>query len=320
MESRAYALITGLFVLGIAGCIVVWAQWLAKTPLARTDYRVVSTVPVSGLNPEAQVRYRGMGVGRVTSIGLDPKDPRRIVVGIEVDNSIPVTKGTYAQLGMEGITGIAYVHLLDDYKDMEPAAKAADGLAELPLKPAFFDTLSDGAEGAIRDARALMVGLNGFMTPENRQRIAATLASLEKISASLEAASARLPGTLARADAWLSEDNRRLATGSLERLDATMKTLPEIARETQQLVKDARELVGQVGKLSNDAGAALGAAQGAAGSVRDDTLPRVNALAETVERGAQRVGRLALQLDRDPQSALFGRKPGRPGPGEPGFQ
>lgn len=320
MESRAYALITGLFVLGIAGCIVVWAQWLAKTPLARTAYRVVSTVPVSGLNPEAQVRYRGMGVGRVTHIGLDPKDPRRILVAIEVDNAIPVTRGTYAQLGMEGITGIAYVHLLDDYKNMEPAAKGADGLAELPLKPAFFDTLSDGAEGALRDARELMVSLNGFMTPDNRQKVATSLASLERITANLEAASARLPSTLARAEAWLSEENRRLATSSLERLDETMKAMPELARETQQLVKNARELIGQVGKLAGEAGGALGTAQGAAGTLRDDTLPRVNALAETVERGAQRVGRLALQLDRDPQSALFGRKPGRPGPGEPGFQ
>lgn len=88
MESRAYALITGLFVLGIAGCIVVWAQWLAKSPIARTDYRVVATGPVAGLNPEAQVRYRGMGVGRVSTIVLDPKDPRRILINVEVDSNI----------------------------------------------------------------------------------------------------------------------------------------------------------------------------------------------------------------------------------------
>lgn len=327
MESRAYALITGLFVLGIAGCIVVWAQWLAKTPLARTEYRVVATGPVSGLNPEAQVRYRGMGVGRVKAIGLDAKDPRRILVRIEVDDTIPVTKGTYAQLGMEGITGIAYVHLLDDYKNMEPATKAADGLAELPLRPAFFDTFTDGAEGAMKDARELMASMNGLLTPENRKRIAATLASLEKISANLEVAAARLPGAVARAEAWLSEDNRKLATSSLERINETMKALPELTREAQQLVKNARELVGQAGKLSNEAqGAvstaqsAVSTAQSAVGALRDDTLPRVNALAESVERGAQRVGRLALQLDRDPQSALFGRRPGRPGPGEPGFQ
>ena len=313
MESRAYALITGLFVLGIAGCIVLWAQWLAKTPLARTAYRVVATGPVSGLNPEAQVRYRGMGVGRVAAIALDAKDARRILISIEVDNNIPVTRGTYAQLGMEGITGIAYVHLLDDYKDMQLADKGPDGVPEVPLRPAFFDTISDSAEGAVKDARELMASLNGLLTADNRKRISTTLASLERISANLEAASERMPATIARAEAWLSEDNRRLATGSLERINETVKTLPELTRETQQLVKDARELVGQVGTLSNEANTTTGV-------VREDTLPRVNALAETVERGAQRVGRLALQLDRDPQSAIFGRKPGRPGPGEAGFQ
>ena len=313
MESRAYALITGLFVLGIAGCIVLWAHWLAKTPLARTDYRVVATGPVSGLNPEAQVRYRGMGVGRVSAIALDQKDPRRILVSIEVDNNIPVTRGTFAQLGMEGITGIAYVHLQDDYKDMQPVARTADGVAELPLRPAFFDTVSDSAEGAIKDARELMASMNGLLTPENRKRIATTLGSLERISANLETASARLPATIARAEVWLSEDNRRLAISSLQKIDETVKALPELARETQQLVKEARALAGEVGKLSSDASSA-------ASAMRDDTLPRVHALSESVERSSQRVGRLALQLDREPQSAIFGRKPGRPGPGEPGFQ
>jgi phospholipid/cholesterol/gamma-HCH transport system substrate-binding protein len=313
MESRAFALITGLFVLGITACIVVWAHWLAKVPLARTQYRVVSTVPVSGLNPEAQVRYRGMGVGRVKSIGLDAKDPRRILVSIEVDDNIPVYRSTYAQLGMEGITGIAYVHLLDDYSNMRPPAKDADGFAELPLKPSFFDSLSDDAEGAVRDARTLMSSLNELMTPENRRRLAATLASLDKITANLQAASERLPVVLERGEAWLGEDNHRVARETLERVNDAAKALPGLARDAQDLVKETRGLVDSIKRLTAEA-------HGTAGSMREDTLPRVNALAESVERGAQRVGRLALQLDREPQSAIFGRKPGRPGPGEPGFQ
>ena len=314
MESRAYALITGLFVLGIAGCIVVWAQWLAKTPLARTNYRVVSTVPVSGLNPEAQVRYRGISVGRVSSIGLDQKDPRRILVSIEVDNTIPITKGTYAQLGMEGITGIAYVHILDTYKDMEPAPKAADGLAELPLRPSFFDAISDDAEGAMRDARELMASVNALLTPANRKKIDSTLASLERMSASLETASARMPTVVGRAESLLSDENRRNAAGTLENLNSTTKSMPELAREAQQLVKDARELVGTLGKLSAETHSTVGAA-------REDTLPRVNALAESVERGAQRVGRMAAEIDRQPESLIWGKKPvSRPGPGEKGFE
>jgi phospholipid/cholesterol/gamma-HCH transport system substrate-binding protein len=320
MESRAFALITGLFVLGISACVVLWAQWLAKTPLERTSYRVVSLVPVAGLNPEAQVRYRGMSVGRVSDIRLDKKDPRRILVDIEVNSDIPIHRSTYAQLGMEGVTGIAYVHLLDDYSDMKPADKGPQGLAELPLKPSFFDSISDSAEGAVRDARVLMASLNELMTPENRKRVAATLASLDRITANLQQASERLPALLSRGEAWLGESNLKAAREALDRVNEAARTLPELARDAQQLVKETRALVDNVGRLSTAAQGVAGTAQGAVGSVRDDTLPRVNALAESVERSAQRVGRLALQLDRDPQSALFGRRPGRPGPGEPGFQ
>ncbi len=316
MESRAFALITGAFVLGLAACLVAWAQWLAKEPLARTRYRVVSTIPVAGLNPEAQVRYRGMGVGRVNTIGLDPKDKRRILIGIEVDDAIPITRGTYAQLGMEGITGIAYVHLLDEGRDTSPAPAGADGVAELALRPSFMDTLSDGAEGTVREARELIAALHGLLNEDNRKRIGSTLASLEKVAANLEATSQRLPGVVERADArlaaWLGEDNRKLARESLERVNEAMAALPELTKEARQLAQDARGLVAQIGRLSAEA-------QAGAGAVREDTLPRVNALADTVERGAQRVGRLAAELDRQPDSLLWGRKPSRPGPGEPGF-
>lgn len=316
MESRAFALITGAFVLGLVACLIAWAQWLAKEPLARTKYRVVSTIPVAGLNPEAQVRYRGMGVGRVNTIGLDPKDKRRILIGIEVDDTIPVTRGTYAQLGMEGITGIAYVHLLDEGKDVNPPPVAEDGVSELALRPSFMDTLSDGAEGTVRETRELIAALHSLLSEDNRKRIGSTLASLEKVAGHLESTAQRLPGVIDRTDArlgaWLGEDNRKLARESLERMNEAMASLPELTREAKQLAQDARGLVAQIGRLSAEA-------QAGAGTVREDTLPRVNALADTVERGAQRVGRLAAELDRQPDSLLWGRKPSRPGPGEPGF-
>jgi phospholipid/cholesterol/gamma-HCH transport system substrate-binding protein len=190
-------------------------------PEDRKPYRVVALTPVSGLNAQAQVRYRGMSVGRVTSIRLDPADRHRILVDIEVNSEIPVTRGTYAQLGMEGITGIAYVHLLDDSNETAPPPKGAGGLAELPLRPSFFDTVTDSAEGAVRDARELMAALNKVLTPENRKTIGASLASLEKITANLEAATAKLPQTVARADAWLGPENLRLARESLERVNET---------------------------------------------------------------------------------------------------
>ena len=79
MENRSHALIAGLFtlLLGIAAALSMW--WFGgKTEVTR-DYLVVTSKSVSGLNPQAQVRYRGIRVGRVESIDLDRGDSRNIL-------------------------------------------------------------------------------------------------------------------------------------------------------------------------------------------------------------------------------------------------
>lgn len=320
MESRSYALFTGLFVIGLVAAIIAWASWLAQEPRERKVYRVVATTPVSGLKPQAQVRYRGMSVGRVTAIGLDPADRHKVLIDVEVNSDLPVTRGTYAQLGMEGITGIAYVHLLDDSQDTAPPPKGASGLAELPLKPSFLDTVSDNAEGAVRDARELMAAVNAILTPQNRERIGATLASLEKVASNLETATAKLPQTIARADAWLGPENLRLARDSLERVNETARTLPQIAGESERLVGDLRQLASEVGELAAQARELVGEIGQLSQNIKGDTLPQVGAFAESADRSARRIGSLADDLSRNPDSVLWGRKAGRPGPGEPGFK
>ena len=309
MENRAYALITGLFLIGIVAATVIAAQWLGGDHTVRYPYRVVATQPVTGLNPQAQVRYRGMGVGRVTSISLDPKDRKRILIDTEVDADVPITKGTYAQLGMEGITGVAYVHLLDDGGDIARLPKGA----EIDTRPSFMDSLSDNAEGLSKDARELIVNLNKVVTPENRDRLTRILASLEKTSANLAEVSEKLKPTVDRANAFVSDDNRKLARETLESMNQTAKTLPQVAREAHELAIDTRKLITQIGALS-------GEAQGTAASMRENTLPQVGSLAESMERSSVRFGRLAYELERAPDSVLWGKKPARPGPGEPGFQ
>jgi phospholipid/cholesterol/gamma-HCH transport system substrate-binding protein len=320
MESRSYAFMTGLFVIGLVAAIIAWANWLAQEPQERKAYRVVATTPVSGLNAQAQVRYRGMSVGRVTSIRLDPADRRRILIDVEVKSDLPVTRGTYAQLGMEGITGIAYVHLLDDSRETAPPPKGASGLAELPLKPSFLDTVSDSAEGAVRDARELMAAVNAILTPENRKRIGAVLASLEKVTSNLETATAKLPQTVARADVWLGPENLRLARESLERVNETASMLPQIAGEADRLVGDLRQLASEVGTLAAQARELVDEIGQLSRAIKGDTLPQLGAFAESADRSARRIGSLADDLSRNPDSVVWGRKAGRPGPGEPGFQ
>jgi phospholipid/cholesterol/gamma-HCH transport system substrate-binding protein len=317
MENRSFALATGLFLTALIISAIAAAFWLGGSSLERTGYRVIATQPVTGLNLQGQVRYRGISVGRVTGLELDRQDPRRILIDIDVNSDVPLTRGTYAQLGQEGITGIAYVHLLDDRSDTTPPAAGADGVIEISMRSSPLDDIFETVAGLGRDAKVLVASMNGVLNKDNQAQVAATLGSLARASASIEAASRQLPDAVARIDrnleAWLSTENQKLARGSLQGINDTAKELPALAKSMRQVLDDAQQLVGQVNRLS-------GEAQLTAGNMRQDTLPRVNALAEAMERNVDRVGRLATEIERRPASMVWGRGAGRPGPGEAGFQ
>lgn len=321
MENRAYALITGVFVIAIAAGIVLWANWLAGSPVQREKYRIVALYPVTGLNEQAQVRYRGIDAGRVTGIRLDKDNPNRILIDIEVDKDVPIMRGTYAQLGMEGITGIAYVHLLNDYVSREPPPKGKDGVPEIRLRPSFLDVLTDNAEAVLRDGRTLIAELTKLVNEENRERIGRSLAHLDTLLGKLET---QLPGFLEHADervqAWLNEKNRQNVEATLANMKNATQNLPALVEETRALVRDARALSAQASKLATEATALAQDSRGVVHDVRDTTLPKVNALADSVERSARRVGDLAEELERQPHSLIWGRGEAAPGPGEEGFQ
>jgi len=66
---------------------------------------VVAKQNVSGLNPQAQVRYRGIRVGKVNDIRLDPDDSSNILISIEVNDDVPLTRGTVAKLNYRASPG-----------------------------------------------------------------------------------------------------------------------------------------------------------------------------------------------------------------------
>src|SRR6185295_7414285 len=122
MENRAYAFAVGLFTLLLGAGVVFAAMWLSGKTEVRASYMLETHFPVTGLNVQAPVRFRGVEVGKVEKIEFEPKDARVILVRVAVSAETPITKGTYAQLGSQGVTGLAYVILDDEGKDPERVA------------------------------------------------------------------------------------------------------------------------------------------------------------------------------------------------------
>ena len=80
MENKSHALAAGTFVIAVAALLIALAAWLARDTSERRIFELSSRDAVTGLSPQAGVRYKGVSVGRVSAIELDTKSPGSVVV------------------------------------------------------------------------------------------------------------------------------------------------------------------------------------------------------------------------------------------------
>ena len=131
MENKSHAFIAGLFTVCLVAValFIVWYLNVDKT--VRLPYMISTDQSIPGLKPQATVRYRGMDVGRVTSIGFNPARPGEILIHFEVKEDTPMTKSTYATLTYQGVTGIASVELTDSGTNMAKLETSPENPAEM---------------------------------------------------------------------------------------------------------------------------------------------------------------------------------------------
>src|SRR3972149_10094327 len=102
MENKAHALAAGLFALLLGAALVAAAFWFGKDDMQYVPFLVTTTTSVAGLKAEAPVRYRGVEVGRVQSIRIEPGVKGDIHIRVGVAEGTPVTRSTFARLGYQG--------------------------------------------------------------------------------------------------------------------------------------------------------------------------------------------------------------------------
>lgn len=112
METDKRYFIEGLFIIGISIAAALFAVWLVNTG-QRDDviYRIHFAESVTGLTVGDPVKFRGVDVGTVKVIAVDPQDSRLVQVDVQLRKNAPIKTDTRASLKLKGITGVVYVEL-----------------------------------------------------------------------------------------------------------------------------------------------------------------------------------------------------------------
>ncbi len=307
MESRSHALWAGFFTIALAILTTIFALWLGKDNILRTPYTIATKLSVAGLNLQAAVRYKGIKVGNVSDIDFDEKNPGQILLKLDILADTPVTASTFATLGYQGVTGIAYVQLDEDNNLPTIPVGSNKKITQIPLRPGLMQNLEQHGMAILAQTEELSKRLNSLLDSNNRQSLISAVDNIGKAAAAWQT----IPG----------------------QLEPVLTTLPDLVSQTRSSVDAFKVFSDDATITSKNIRALSDSLQGNDGSFAKlnvtadqignsltlETLPGINGLSREARSSVRSINRVAETLNARPQSLFFGNTAVAPGPGEAGF-
>jgi phospholipid/cholesterol/gamma-HCH transport system substrate-binding protein len=311
MENKSHAFWTGLFTIALVLAIAFAVFFFNVDRTVRVPYDLIARTNVTGLFTDASVRYRGLGVGKVESIRFDKAHPGQIRIRILVDKNAPMTHSTFATLGFQGVTGIAFVQLDDTGNDPSPLASSPQHVAEVPMRPGLFEQLQQRGDVILKKFERLSEDADKFLSDDVRNQLMATTKSLQGAADSIATLAGQVQPVTAQLPQTLKQINTTLAS--------TNQFVQNLNRPDGPFVAN----LNKAGKAAEDASAALAdmneSLRFVTARVGFEALPRFYSFSDDVSAAARSVDRAADAFSTNPRSVLFGAPQKEPGPGEPGF-
>lgn len=315
MENKSHALAAGTFVVLLLALVIALAVWLTRDTRDLQIYELSSPDAVTGLQPQASVRFKGVNVGKVTGITLDPKQPGNVLIEIAIDGQAPITQSSFATLGFQGVTGLAFVQLNDTGESKVELPRGGTPPARIPMRRNFMTTLSDQGEDLLAQLVAGSTRVNELLSPANQQALIGAIDNMSQAAASLQQLTASTGKALPR---LISESQATLRTmqATSERVGVSADEARKSAAAFRQVTERMSAKGGTLDQLTQSADTLAQTGQ----TLNAATLPRLNRAVDDTARAARQVSRAVNAINDDPQSLIFGHGPITPGPGETGFK
>jgi phospholipid/cholesterol/gamma-HCH transport system substrate-binding protein len=149
MQTDKHYLMVGSFVILTLLAAAVFSVWL--TGKHDQDkymlYRIHFTESVNGLTIGGPVKLRGVDVGVIKNMMIDPSDTSQVRIDVNLLKTAPIKTDTVATLKLQGITGGTYIELSGSSPEAAILANNqendADHPPEIPSEPSTISTLME---------------------------------------------------------------------------------------------------------------------------------------------------------------------------------
>jgi phospholipid/cholesterol/gamma-HCH transport system substrate-binding protein len=315
MEIRASYLLVGTVVLALIAGLAAFSVWLVKADIDRQidAYQIAFAGSVTGLQQGSQVRYRGVPVGRVTDIRIDPERVEWVLVTVEIDHGTPIKQDTVASLEMQGITGIAFVQLRGGTQASPPlVATAGDAQPEIASRRSTLERLFESTPDLLMRSLTLVERATLLLTDENLQALTKSLQNIETVTTSLARHTGDVDGLLAQARgaatsvAGVADEIGGLAR-DLRGLTAEVDgQLGGMVEQVSTTLVDTRDAANRVERAAGELEVLVGDLRQPLGDFTATGLYEFTQLVGETRQLIAAMTRITKEFERDPAGFLIG--------------
>jgi len=300
MDRDTNYVVVGAFVLLVTTMAASFVYWYTEQREKRTyeRYEIDFLGTVSGLTKGSPVRYLGVDVGKVVRLELDPQQPKRVRVIVDVESAAPIDARTLASLSLQGITGLLYIDL-----EQDPKATIGGPLAQgdrypvIRSAPSDFDVLLSSLPALAARTGELVDRFNRVFSDENVHAFDAILDNARLVSA-------RLPETVH--DVQLLVADTRRASHEVEGAAADLRRMTNAAAPNiEAALANVRHVTEKLADTSDHLDRFVAENEPGLSRFTQQSLPEFDRLLREARDAARDFDDLSRSLKQNPAQLLY---------------
>jgi phospholipid/cholesterol/gamma-HCH transport system substrate-binding protein len=322
MESRVNYTAVGIFVLILASALITFAFWLGKYNQDDGNYhryRVYITESISGLAPEAAVKFNGVDVGKVESIRINPDNSEEVELTLKIEKETPIKTDSSAVLKFYGITGLAFIEIIGGSKNAPLLTTNTHTFNTIRSSPSLITRLDESLSNVASKLSVTLDRADRLFSDQNVDNIAQSLIHLRSLTAQIDGYQNEVKTLLAQTKAMENNVTESLgavkeAAGSVKnssenfntlmqtKMSATLESLAATSSKSHTLIQ---KLETSVDRGDYDLRSIAAPASSELGTLLEQTRTLTHEMEMTLR-----------SLRESPSDLLFKKSTPNPGPGE----
>ncbi len=307
MYSKVSYTVIGLFVMLFTAGIIFFAFWLGNTGF-KDDYDLYllrTKESVSGLSKDSGVKLKGVDIGTVSAIEVNPQNIEEVEITLKIKQGIPIKEDMRGTISMFGLTGLSYVEIEGGTNGAKTLHSAEGDLPVIQSGSSFLGRLENSFEDLSEKLVVILERGEELLSDENLKNFTALLDNANKVAAKGTDVEEKMITTLDEAESAIKEFKTSFAKLS-KNFDALAvdlhKEMKPSLKKFDSMTKSIDELASEIRKTVNRGDYNMGKIM----------QPTINDLREVAEQ----IDALTRQLRESPSDLLYKSSRPRRGPGE----